>query len=275
MTTQLLGATFDLYIKRRKRPGRYWSELENRFQKHLIPDLGGRTRVLSTITKAELRDLIETKEDQGYPVAARTTYEVLNPFFKWCLGKDLILSNPLSTLPPPGIPKSRDKILSESEIKAIWKATFDMPLWGPFYRLLMLTCQRRNEVAGIQYGEIYNNEWTIPGSRTKNGRSHLVHLSTSAMTIIESKPEFIGRQVSGFSKAKRTIDRLSGVKNWRIHDLRRTGATTMQRLGVLPDHIELILNHSSKGVKGIYQRFQYLEERKDALELLGLYLECL
>jgi integrase len=155
-----------------------------------------------------------------------------------------------------------------------------MPLWGPFFKLLMLTCQRRNEVAGIQYHEIEKEEWTIPGTRTKNGKTHLVHLSGPALSIIEQKPVFISRNVSGFSKAKLSLDRLSGVgaqygSPWRVHDLRRTGATTLQKLGVLPEVIELILNHTPKGIRGVYQRFSYAQERKEALGLLGLYLESL
>ena len=142
-----LGNALDTYLKRRSKPGRYWQELEARFERHIVPALGGRARMIHTITKADLRTLIEGKEDEGYPVAARTLYEGLSPFFKWCQGRDLLLSNPLATLPPPPVPKDRERVLDDDEMKAIWEATFKMPLWGPFYRLLMLTIQRREEVS--------------------------------------------------------------------------------------------------------------------------------
>lgn len=278
MTTHLLGPVLDTYFLRRKPkgvPSRYWDELEEKFSRHIVPALGGRGRVLSTITKTDLRLLIEQKEDEGYPVAARTLYECLSTFFKWCLGRDIIVSNPMATYPPPRVPESRDRVLSESELKAVWRATYAMSLYGPFYRLLMLTCQRRNEVTWIKYSEIDGSTWTIPGRRTKNGKTHVVHLSQQAMDIVNSKPEFIERGLSGYSRAKSTLDRLSGVSDWRIHDLRRTGATKMQEFGVLPEVIELILNHKPKGVFGIYQRHKYSKERKDALDLLGLYYESL
>jgi integrase len=271
----LLGPTVETYFKRRAKPGRYWLELEHRFEQHFVPRLGGRKRLLTTITKADLRELIEEKEDQGRPVAARTAYESLSPFFKWCLGRDLILSNPLATLPPPRIPESRDRVLREEELRRIWKATYEMSLWGPMYRLLMLTAQRREEVAQISYQEIERDTWVIPKNRTKNKKEHIVPLSQQALEIINSRPIFIGKGVSGYSRAKIKIDSLSGVQDWRIHDLRRTSATVMQELGVQEPVVDRILNHSIKGVKGVYLRYQYLPERKYALGLLGLYLESL
>jgi integrase len=273
----LLGPTVETYFAARGGKGRYWEELEDRFERHIVPELGGRERLVATITKADLRKAIQVKLEEGKPVAARTLYESLSPFFKWLEGEDIILSNPLRTIIPPKIPESRERTLSKGELKVIYSISKNNlgNLWGPYFQFLMLTLQRRNEVSGIQYLEIEGGTWTIPGPRTKNGKTHLVPLSTTAQGIIDSKAEFIGRGVSGYSKVKARLDRLSGVKDWRVHDLRRTGATILQELGVQETVIEAILNHSPKGVKGVYQRYKYFKERKEALELLGLYLECL
>jgi integrase len=270
-----LGPTVDTYIRRRGKETRYWAELKDRFDKHLIPGLGGRERILTTITKADIRKLINTKLDEGYPVAARTCYESLSPFFKHCLNEDHILFNPMQYLAPPKPCKQRDRVLSAGEQKAVWNACKQMQYWGAFFQLCMLTCQRRDSVAGMQYYEIHDKIWCIPAGRMKDAKSHIVHLSDAACTIIACKPEFIGMHASGFSKAKHALDKLSGVHNWRIHDLRRTGATVMQELGIVPDVIELILAHAIPGVKGIYQRYEYLPQRREALELLGTHYECL
>lgn len=274
MTT--LGATVDTYFKRRGKETRYWQELEARFRVHFIRELGGRDRVLATISKAELRALIEAKEDEGYPVAARTMWESFNPFFKWCVSRDLIISSPMASLPAPAIPEARDRVLAKTELKAVWKACNAMPYWGPFFKVLMLTMQRRNAVAGMHYAEISaENIWVIPRMRMKNKKTHDVHLSQQVLDIISRKPSFIDGNPSGFSKAKRKLDAQSGVHAWCLHDLRRTGASCMQELGVAESVIELVLAHKKKGIKGVYQRYQYMPQRKEALELWGLYLDTL
>lgn len=274
---QTLGPVVKDYFAARGGKGRYWEELEDRFDRHIVPELGGRERLVATISKADLKKIINAKLEVGKPVAARTLYESLSPFFKWLEGEDIILSNPLRTIIPPRVPKSRKRTLSNGELKIIYSISKNNlgDIWGPYFRFLALTMQRRDEVAGIQVSEICDNLWTIPGTRTKNDEVHLVPLSTPAKEIVDSKPIFIGRKVSGFSKVKARIDKLSGVQDWRIHDLRRTGASVLQELGIDPEVIEAILNHVPKGVRGVYQRYKYIKERKEALELYGLYLECL
>ena len=251
---------WETYIQERGAPSRYWRELDARFRKHVLPCL--------ELTKQGIRDALATKAD--YPVAQRTLWEGLSPFLKWLVANDYLPSNPMPDLIPPRVPAQRDRVLTDMELRAIWCSCAVMPLWGDFYRLLILTAQRRNEVAGIQYSEVLGNLWTIPGERTKNGKTHLVHLSSAAMELISSKPLFIGRGVSGYSKAKRKLDTLSGIDNYRIHDFRRTAATGMQRLGVEPHVVELILNHTNGSV---YQRFEYLEARRAALELWAAHLK--
>ena len=284
----------DTYIKRRTEPGRFWSELEGRFKREIIPTLGKNTLV-AKITKADIRHLIESKEEK-YPVAARTMFEALRPFFKWCVERDLITVSPLANLQPPAIAEARDRLLNDDEIKAFWKAT-DALGWpfGPFYRLLLLTGQRREEVGGMSRDEIAEATWTIPRERTKNNKVHVVHLSDQSIAVLGTIDPIEGcpfvftttgeSTISGYSKAKARLDtvmqRELGKKNlqpWRVHDLRRTAASGMAKLGFAPHIVERVLNHTSGaqgGLVAVYQRYEYLEERKRAIEAWGNYVEAL
>ena len=264
------GETVELYLKRRSEPGRFWSELKGRFEREIIPKLG-KDRLVATISKADIRRLIETKEDT-HPAAARTLFESLRPFFKWCVERDLIAVSPMNDLSPPPIPEARDRVLTDAEIKAFWKSAYQMGYpFEPFYKLLLLTAQRRDEVAGLRRSEIdlAKATWTIPAERTKNGKEHLVHLSPQAVRILDGLPatsELLftttgSTSISGFSRVKRALDAsiekaLRGtLKPWRVHDLRRTAASGMAALGFQPHIVERVLNHVSGatgGLVGVY-----------------------
>ena len=291
------GPVVELYLKRKSQPGRFWSELEGRFEREIIPKIGKDTLVAS-ITKANIRHLIETKEDT-HPGAARTLFESLRPFFKWCVERDIIVVSPMQDLSPPPIPDARDRILTDVEIRAFWSATEAMSWpFGPLYQLLLLTAQRRDEVAGMRRSEIdlAKAEWLIPSDRTKNGKEHLVHLSPQAVTIIQNLPISPSHNLhygisdliftttgttalSGFSRAKLALDRvMQPTKPWRIHDLRRTAASGMASLGFQPHIVERVLNHVSGaqgGLVGVYQRYEFVLERKKAIEAWGGYIQQL
>ena len=127
--------------------------------------------------------------------------------------------------------------------------------------------------------------WTIPGGRAKNGRPHLVHLSDPTWVVLESRPRLgpfvfaVGsRPLQSFSQAKRELDRVSGVKTWRLHDLRRTAVSGMARLGTAPHVADKILNHASgaiSGVAAVYQRHEFMSERREALERWGEHITAL
>jgi integrase len=148
-----------------------------------------------------------------------------------------------------------------------------------------LTGQRREEVAQLTWDQVdvANQTWTVPTSRTKNGRRHIVHLSKEAIAVLMRTPE-PGRFVfsltgtkpfQSFSAAKRELDKLSSVSSWRLHDLRRTFVSGMARLGVAPHVADKVLNHQSgtiSGVAAVYQRHEFLTERKDALGRWGAHV---
>lgn len=198
---------------------------------------------------------------------------------------------------------SRDRVLTDEELSAYWNASADLLYpFGPFFRLLALTLQRRNEVAGMKWSELAPDltSWVIPAERSKNGRAHIVHLSEPARQILASLPRqsnpktgaispYVfttnGRTpISGFSKAKACLMELmaapegpqAGKKtspmpgtDWRPHDLRRTGVTVMARLGISHHVADRVLNHvqgAIKGVAAVYQRHEFLTERAVALD---------
>ena len=150
------------------------------------------------------------------------------------------------------------------------------------------TAQRRNEVSEATWTELDLDQrlWTIPGERTKNGKPHFVHLSDKAKAVLEMTPNVGGfiftsngkTPFSGFSKAKKRLDDMSSVTDWRLHDIRRTVTTGMATLGIAPHIADKVMNHQSgtiSGVAAVYQRHEFLEERKTALEAWGRHVQAL
>jgi len=270
-----LQDVFDRYYQKHVEDGRYWDELKQRFERQIIPTIGASTTV-ANISKKELRVLLDNKEKET-KAGARLTYAALSPFFKWCVQEDIISVNPMADLTAPDPSETRERVLTEAEIVLVWKAasTLDYP-WGPFYKLLLLTAQRREEVAGLPWHELllFNAQgapaWIIPKERTKNGKEHLVHLSPLASQLVydlydkakrtphrklASKFVFTTNDeayISGFSKAKLLLNEKikdmndgEDIPEWRVHDLRRTAATGMAMLGTPLHIVERILNHIS------------------------------
>jgi integrase len=157
--------------------------------------------------------------------------------------------------------------------------------YGGIVEFLVLTGQRREEVAGLQQEELNLSKriWTIPKTRTKNAKAHIVHLSKQALAVLKRADQQgpmvfspLGKKTfQDFTHAKRLLDQLSGVTGWRIHDLRRTCVSGMARLGVAPHVADKILNHQTgtiSGVAAVYQRHEFLAERQAALDLWGAHI---
>jgi integrase len=200
--------------------------------------------------------------------------------YGWAVKRGALSINPFVNLPVAPTLK-RERVLSDDELAVIWRAT-DSP--GPFngiVRLLMVTGQRREEVAGMAWAELSDDfsTWTIPASRAKNGATHIVPLASPAQELLRGVPRFgdlvfpgLRGPFNGFWKAKAALDAKSGVTNWRLHDLRRTMATGLQRLGVRLEVTEQVLNHvsgSRAGIVGVYQRHDFASEKRAALDAWG------
>ncbi len=276
--------------------------------KHLSPALIGRP--LPSITRADLQAIVDSIPARQL-ATRRTIFAYASIFFGWALQRGYIAENPLQAMAKPKAPKARDRVLSDEELATIWRAAGSLrtPL-SQFYRVLMLTGQRREEVAGMDWAELdrATATWTIPASRAKNGVTHLVPLAP--MVVEELDRLSLARQLkaedpepdakrwpkggpvmsirggvslSCFSQAKRLLDaeatkaraEASPLPHWRVHDLRRTLATGFQQIGTRFEVTEAVLNHVSGakgGVAGIYQRHDWKAEKRDALEAWGRHI---
>jgi len=201
--------------------------------------------------------------------------------FSWALKRGTVQTNPFSSLPAIGERPKRERVLADEELAAIWRAAQEMPQpFGAIVHLLILTGQRVSEVSGMRWNELSADfsTWLIPSQRAKNGTAHLVPLPEPARELLRGFPrvsELVmpGREptspFSGWSKARASLDVLSNVYNWTLHDLRRTMATGLQRLGIRLEVTEAVLNHVSGtrgGVAGVYQRHDWAAEKRAALE---------
>ena len=188
----------------------------------------------------------------------------------------------------------RDRILSDDEIQTLWRGC-DAMGWpfGPFVQLLLLTAQRRGELASVKWDDLSGLDsgqpvWALPREATKADRAHSVPLSLQAARIFEGLPrtgEFVfstGRRadkpLSGFSKPKKRLDEATDLSEWRFHDLRRSAASIMARLNAPPHVLSRVLNHApsqQEGVTAVYNRYAYEPEKRHALEALGHFVENL
>ena len=169
--------------------------------------------------------------------------------------------------------------MEDRELRAVWVAAGEQGYpHGHFVKLLMLTALRRDEAAHLRRSEVVDGIIRLPGERTKNGNPHVLPLSQAAKDLLEGCPPgpyyFVGSRegqpFKSFARGKAALDKLTpDVGEWTLHDLRRTAASLMQRAGVRFEAIEATLNHTIKGVAGVYQRHNFIEEKTDALERLA------
>jgi integrase len=258
-------------------------EARRLLQTYVVDPWGSRR--LADISRADVRT---TLYSIAAPVAANRTHSIMRKFFNWAVENDLIPASPVAGVRAPNKEKSRDRILTDAELRAVWNAELGYPL-GPMLQILILTGQRHGEVAGMRWDELSTDLWILPKERTKNARRHEVPLSRQAAAIIEAVPRIGERSgkvtyvftVSGTAPYRGKIsDRLpiAGVAPWVVHDLRRTVASGMARLGVNLPVIEKILNHaggSFAGIVGVYQRHEFSDEKRAALQLWADYVERL
>lgn len=258
-----------------------------RFASQLRKDVVSRwgTRSIHDIKKRDVIDLVNDVGLRG-PGANRSVAKILKTFFRWCVGRAVIDFSPVEGLSLRTPDRDRDRALDDKELAAVIQAARTMrPHFGAIIEVLALTGQRREEVAQMTWNEVdeASRTWHIPSHRSKNGKGHLVHLSDRTWAIISNMPRhsrFVfatpgGKNFQSFRSAKADLDKLSGVTGWRIHDLRRTVVTGMARLGVAPHVADKILNHQGgtiSGVAAVYQKHEFLAERKDALNLWGAHV---
>lgn len=295
-----IEAVVGLYVERHLKPNgkaAYAQVMEALLRNHVVPRWGERR--IGTITRKDVVAMMDALTDAGMTTGANRVFSAARALFNFALQRELIETTPFLGLKPPLSETSRDRVLSEAEIRLVWRAADAIRFpFGPAVQLLLLTSQRRDEVTRLVWSEIDGDLWTLPAERTKNSLEHLVPLSEPARRILDGVPRISGpagyaftrtgtAPISDYSSSKARLDAVMlglakadaeragrdpkavTLKPWRLHDLRRTASTGMARLG-FPVHVtEAVLNHRSgtiSGVAAIYNRYAYLEEKRAALE---------
>jgi integrase len=278
------------------------SEIQSRLEREVFPDWGDRP--VHEISRADVRILVDAIA-QTKPIAANRTLAAVRRMFNWAASKDRIDASPVLGVEPPADEKRRDRFLDDHEIARVWAGFEKLHYpFGPLFKILLLTGQRRNEVAGMKWSEINGDLWTLPGERTKNSQSNTVPLATLTIGTLDDVPRIDGlehlfttgrkgdRPVSGWGKIKERLDRIvaedtanlvdeqldmvkHALPHWTIHDLRRTVRTNLPRLGITPDTAERVLGHTIGGIRGVYDLYAYDREKRRALEAWATHIENL
>jgi integrase len=244
------------------------------------------------LTRSAVVTTLDALTQAGKTAMAGRTLAYGRACFSWARKRGMLPENPFHDLPISTGKVTRDRVLTDAEVRSIWVAAPNLGWpFGPLIQLLLLTAQRREEVAGMRWSEVYadGSTWVIPAERAKNGRAHVVHLAPAAREIITALPRINSTDllftttertpVSGFSKAKERLQAIIAasadpaaqpMQEWRFHDFRRTAVSWMATAGHAPHIADRLLNHVNVGaisaVGAVYQRAEFLEERKKCLD---------
>jgi integrase len=249
-------------------------------------------RPVTSITRADVRRVLDTIMGRGSPSKANATLAHLRVLFRWALTEELIDEDPTAGVRRPGVSTSRDRVLSLEEIRLLWAATADGEPFSDLVRVLLLTGCRRAEWGGAMWSEFEDLSGigeclVLSAARTKSGRPHIVPLCDPVMTILSRRQtSAVGRSVFGIDKgftrwsaSKALLDARLNLAPWRVHDLRRSFVTHLHEQLHIPPHIvEACVGHQGvyqSGVAGIYNRSSYLPERKAALDAWGAFVVAL
>jgi integrase len=272
-----VGLMVEEFIEKYAKPkNSSWKQAESNLRLYLISALG--KKPIHEVTRPDIHQILDDLVGRGKHTAANRALAHTRKFFGWLVERGYLDYSPVAYIKPRHQEQEREKVLTDDEIRAIWIASEAMS--GPYsawIKLLLLCGQRRLETASLRRSQIIDNCWHLSGADTKNKQLHITPLSKQAMALVErllkQDGEFLiktgrtgDKPVNGFSKAKAQLDRLSGVQDWKFHDIRRTVATNLSKLGVDRFLLQRIVNHTDSGVTAIYDRYSYLEEKREALQ---------
>ncbi len=273
----------ELYAKPRNKDWKRTQSVLHKFD-------GLKNRPIDQIKRQDVNKVLDDIIANGTPTRANRALSAIKKLMNWYVMRGDIETSPVALLRPPTPEIPRDRVLNDDEIRAIWRHSEKEGYpFGPFLKLLMMTGQRRTEVAAMRWSELNLDEgiWELPANRVKNGRLHIVPLPPQAVDILRSLHRFLDSDfvftttgcsaISGFGRLKERIDAAmpDGTPDWRFHDFRRTASTGMAKIGVLPHVIDAVTNHKSGVVSGVgatYNRYTYLNEKREALELWSVNL---
>jgi integrase len=281
-----LQAVCERYLEREGRKLRSAARRKADLERLVYPTLGNRP--IEGIKRSDINALLDTVEDERGAAMADSILATLRRVCGWHAIRD-------DRYTPPFVrgmarrtkdQRERDRILSDDELRRVWKAaeTFPGP-WGVYIRFLLLTACRRTEAAAMTWDEIEDGLWTIPAARVKTGAETALPLSKAALKVLAGVPRIqdcphvftsTGRgPITNFSFQKMAFDQACGVKDWRLHDLRRTARSLMSRADVNPDIAERCVGHVIPGVRGVYDKHRYIPQMRKAFEALAAQIEAI
>jgi integrase len=273
-------AISEQYLLRKAKDHRSRAWTQSVLNRLVYPTLG--PRPITEINRSDIVRLLDRLEDENGSVIATKTLNIINRVMNFHASRSDEFKSPLVRGMGRGLGQARSRTLSDDELRAIWKATATYPVFGPLLRFILLTASRRTEAGQMTWAEIEDGIWIIPAARYKTKIDHVIPLSPLALSVLPGRPQskdgFVfsanGRQAIGnYSRHKQAIDEISGVRDWVVHDLRRTARSLMSRAGVSGDHAERCLGHVIGGVRGVYDRHEYLEEKRRAFEALAAQID--
>jgi integrase len=248
-------------------------ERERIVERHIIPSLG--SRAMSDVRKDDLTAMLDRIEDESGAPMADAVLRIFRAIARFHHQRREDYQAPATSGMWRVSERTRKRILTDAEIKAIWNC--DGGAFGAMVKLALLTAQRRDKVRTIRREDIQDGVWVIRTEEREKGNPGQLRLPRLALDVIAQQPRvneyvFHGRGAgpiasSGYHKAE--FDKLCGVKDWRVHDLRRTARSLMARAGVISEHAERVMGHKIAGVEGVYDRHHYQGEMADALTKLA------
>ena len=275
----------ELYIEKWAKPRkRSWKADDSLLRRKILPKW--RYRAIVDIKRRDVRALVDYVADSGAPVVANRV-ALLSKMFNFALDRDLVESSPAVRIPRPAVEQSRDRVLTEDELRTLWKEfeALDATM-AAFYKLRLVTAQRGGEVATMRWVDLdlKRGWWTIPSTSSKNKLAHRVPLNDLALEILETLRAEVDRRVEAREEAGKLVDEpvyvLEGARgkrqqavaaakfsitNFKGHDLRRTAASYMASGGITRLTIGKLLNHVERGVTAVYDRHSYDAEKRAAL----------
>jgi integrase len=231
------------------------------------------TKPISEIRRSDIVRLLDKIQDGRGAAMADKVLGIVRKVMNWHASRSDDFRSPIVRGMARDAKVARDRILTDDELRSIWRAS-EGSAFGAYVRFLLLTAARRSEAAGMEWAEIVSGDWTLPAARNKTAQDLLRPLSQAALaTLPPANGQFVfgrnGRPLNDFGDPKTKLDEASGVTGWTLHDVRRTARSLMSRAGVPSDHAEKCLGHVIPGVRGVYDRHEYHAEKKQAYEALA------
>jgi integrase len=256
------------------RSSKEWQRILDRL---VFPALGDRQ--IGDIRRKDIIRLLDVVEDTSGPAQADITLSILRRIMGWHAVRDENFRTPIVKGMKRHVSRDRDRILSDVELRAVWRAAENIEgPFGHYIKFVLLTAARRDEAAHLPWSEIADAIWHLPAARNKTKRDLTRPLSAAALAEIGEAPriantDFVfsadGRRLGGLGRRKAELEQLSGTGGWTLHDLRRTSRSLMSRAGVLSEHAERCLGHAFRGVEGVYNKHKYQSEMLLAYEGLA------